>query len=42
MTDALKTKRTSVEKIVITEDDAGQRIDNFLIRKIKDQPKSTN
>ena len=40
MTDALKTKRTSVEKIVITEDDAGQRIDNFLIRKFKDLPKS--
>ena len=40
MTEEATTKKTSVEKIIVNNDDVGQRIDNFLIKRFKDLPKS--
>ena len=40
MNEKLNRKRTSVQKIIITSDMAGQRIDNFLLKMFKDIPKS--
>ncbi|MDA9109804.1 S4 domain-containing protein [Woeseiaceae bacterium] len=40
MTEENTTKKTSVEKVNVSDDDVGQRIDNFLIRRFKDLPKS--
>jgi len=33
-------KKTSVEHVIVSEDHAGQRIDNFLITRLKGMPKS--
>jgi len=33
-------QKTKVKKINITKDDAGQRIDNFILRKYKSLPRS--
>jgi|TARA_B110000914_G_scaffold226488_1_gene252014 23S rRNA pseudouridine955/2504/2580 synthase len=40
MTEEATTKKTSVEKVIVSDDDIGQRIDNFLIKRFKDLPKS--
>tara|TARA_B100001094_G_scaffold322651_1_gene372301 strand:- start:2620 stop:3657 length:1038 start_codon:yes stop_codon:yes gene_type:complete len=40
MNEGPNIKRTSVQKIVITSDMAGQRIDNFLLKMLKGIPRS--
>ncbi len=40
MTNNSRNIMTRVQKMIISESEAGQRIDNFLMRKFKDLPRS--